>query len=94
MNSIFRPFLRKFVLVFLDDILVYSRSLKDHYTHLRIVLEVLQSEALFANHGKCVFGQGQINYLGDVMSADGVSAYPFKINAMLSLPSPWNIREL
>ena len=79
MNSIFRPYLRKFVLVFFYDILVYSQSLDAHLSHLRTVLEVLLSHQLFAKQSKCVFGSAEVEYLGHIIS----DADPKKISAMV-----------
>lgn len=60
MNDIFKPFLRKFVLVFFDDILVYSRNETEHREHLRIVLQLLKDHQFYANEKKCAFGQSKI----------------------------------
>jgi hypothetical protein len=78
MNDIFRPFLRRFVLVFFDDILVYSNNLSDHLFHLQQVLEVLQSNQLYAKRSKCQFGVPEIAYLGHLISCHGVKADPSK----------------
>ena len=69
MNHIFKPYLRKFVLVFFDDILVFSKSLEDHIVHLRVVLFVLLSNQLYAKKSKYVFGYGEVEYLGHLISA-------------------------
>ena len=82
MNHIFKPYLRKFVLVFFDDILVFSKSLEDHVTHLRIVLSVLLSNQLYALQSKCVFGCGEFNYLGNLISGQEVRTNPKKTEAM------------
>lgn len=64
MNQVFRPFLRRFVLVFVDGILVYNPYLDTHEKHLGMVVNVLRDHRLFANRKKCVFGQSKIHYLG------------------------------
>ncbi|XP_010501828.1 PREDICTED: uncharacterized protein LOC104779138 [Camelina sativa] len=76
MNEVFRPFLRKFVLVFFDDILVYSRTIQEHQGHLRAVLATLKRHKLYANQKKCQFGSQQIEYLGHVITPNGVVADP------------------
>nr|GEW71686.1 putative mitochondrial protein [Tanacetum cinerariifolium] len=73
MNSVFKPFLRKFTLVFLDDILVCSPSRNDHIRHLRMVMQTMSDNTLFAKKSKCVFGTTQVEYFGYCISAQGVS---------------------
>ncbi|XP_048613411.1 uncharacterized protein LOC125587240 [Brassica napus] len=73
MNDLFRPYLGVFVLVFFDDILVYSRSVDDHTHHLQIVMEILEKNNLFVHQKKCLFGQSQVDYLGHIITAEGVS---------------------
>ena len=68
MNEVFKPFLRKFVLVFFDDILVYNRSLPDHVEHLRTVLGLLAKHHLYAKKSKCVFACEEVEYLGHLIS--------------------------
>lgn len=94
MNDVFRPYLRKFVLVFFDDILVYSRNREEHVTHVRLVLEKLQQHQLYANHKKCEFGCESIEYLGHVITATGVAADESKVRAMTEWPIPKNVKEL
>ncbi|GJR51102.1 transposon ty3-G gag-pol polyprotein [Tanacetum coccineum] len=78
MIDVFREFLRKFTLVFFDDILVYIRSLEDHVQHLRVVLSKMRDHTLYVKESKCVFGTTQVEYLGHVISAQGVATDPFK----------------
>ncbi|KAK2421547.1 hypothetical protein QL285_032165 [Trifolium repens] len=92
MNDIFRPFLRQFVLVFLDDILVYSKNEQDHLIHLQQVLEVLVKHCFIANKKKCSFGCSQVDYLGHIISAAGVSVDPGKVKCILEWPEPKNVK--
>lgn len=82
MNDILAPFLRKFVLVFLDDILIYSQTLTQHIDHLRQVLQQLRKHQLYIKLSKCSFAQTQLKYLGHIISADGVATDPSKTEAM------------
>ncbi|XP_022872608.1 uncharacterized protein LOC111391593 [Olea europaea var. sylvestris] len=96
MNQVFRfrAYLRKFVLVFFDDILVYSKDLPTHEQHLEMVFTSLAAHQLYANAKKCIFAQRQIEYLGHLLSAEGVATDPNKIEAMVHWPTPRNLREL
>lgn len=79
MDDIFRPYLRKFVLVFFDDILIYSSSWSLHLEHLELVLKLLQKHELVAKRSKCQFGQTKVDYLGHVITPAGLSVDPSKI---------------
>ncbi|KAJ0430223.1 putative nucleotidyltransferase, Ribonuclease H [Helianthus annuus] len=94
MNDIFRPYLRSFVLVFFDDILVYSRSWEDHLHHIRVVLQTLREHRLVAKLSKCVFGQTSIGYLGHVISHRGVAVDPEKIQAIRNWPTPTTVKDI
>ncbi|KAF5456115.1 hypothetical protein F2P56_025626 [Juglans regia] len=94
MNQVFKQFLRRFVLVFFDDILVYNRRWKEHLQHLKQVLEVLQQHQLYAKMSKCRFGVEEVDYLGHIISFEGVRACPNKIKSMLDWPSPKNTKAL
>jgi hypothetical protein len=82
MNDVLRPFLRRFVLVFFDDILIYSCSWADHLHHLCAVLTVLQQHQLFVKRSKCAFGVSSIAYLGHVISDTGVAMDLAKVQAV------------
>jgi hypothetical protein len=94
MNTTLKPLLRKCVIVFFDDILVYSSSYEDHIQHLANVFELLSQDQWLVKLSKCRFAQQSISYLGHVISAQGVSTDPTKIEAVLSWPVPQNIKEL
>lgn len=76
MNEIFRPYLKKFILVFFDDILVYSQSWESHLDHLKTVFQLLQAHTLFVKKFKCASGQTTVEYLGHIVSQEGVAADP------------------
>lgn len=94
MNKIFRPYLRKFVTVFLDDILVFNKTLEEHEKHLELVLQVLKENCFFAKMSKCSFGRTSIEYLGHVVSAAGVHVDQSKIQAILDWLIPNNVKQL
>lgn len=94
MNHILQPFLRQFVLVFLDDILIYSATVEDHIEHLTKVMDQLRKHQFFLKQSKCSFGQSSLEYLGHIISNQGVSTDPRKVAAMLHWPAPTNFTEL
>ena len=93
MSDIFREHLDEYVLVFFNDILVYSKNLEDHEQHVRRVLELLRQRQLFAKKSKCTFCRDKVEYLGFIIFKDGVSSDPAKIEAIKNWPTPKNIRE-
>ena len=86
MNHIFKPFLDIFVVVFIDDILVYSRSKEDHEGHLRIVLQVLRDERLYAKFIKCELWLREVGFFGHVVSGEGIKVDPKKMEAVKNWP--------
>lgn len=94
MNTILSEFLRKFALVFFDDILIYSTTMQDHVHHLRTVLQALRENQLYAKLSKCVFGQSEIEYLGHIIRSQGVATDPSKIDIIKKWPAPTSVTEL
>ncbi|XP_026445036.1 uncharacterized protein LOC113345475 [Papaver somniferum] len=94
MDKIFQPHLRKFILVFFDDILIYSPSLEDHLIHLQATLQILRDNKLFANFSKCCFGQYEMEYLGHIVTANGVKDDPAKFSAMIDWITPTTVKAL
>jgi hypothetical protein len=86
--------LRKFALVFFDDILIYSKTMTDHVLHLREVLEVLRQHQLFAKLSMCTFGQSSVEYLGHIISSQGVATYPAKIAIIQNWTTPTTVTQL
>ncbi|KAD3066980.1 hypothetical protein E3N88_34860 [Mikania micrantha] len=94
MNRVFREFLEKFVIIFINDILIYSKSKEEHEGHLRIVLETLRQKKLYAKYSKCDFWLSQVSFLGHVVSADGFMMDPAKIEAITKWPRPTSATEV
>lgn len=94
MNSIFRPFLRQFVLVFFDDILIYSSSPTDHLEHLAKVLEILRKNQYYVKRGQCTFAATIDEYLGHILGNGAVSTDLKKVTAILEWLEPANIKQL
>jgi hypothetical protein len=94
MNASLAEVLRKFVVVFFDDILIYSPSYTEHLKHLAAVLSILQRDQWQVKFSKCVFAQQQVAYLGHVVSAQGLATDSSKIESIRSWPAPTNLKEL
>ncbi|KAL4346612.1 hypothetical protein GQ457_17G009440 [Hibiscus cannabinus] len=94
MNQLFTGLLRKTVLVFLDDILVYSENLGDHLQHLKAVLEILRSNRLYAKRSKCSFGASAVDYLGYIISGGQISMENSKVKCIKEWPAPKSVKDL
>jgi hypothetical protein len=94
MNGVFCEYLDKFVQVFIDDILIYSRTTEEHDEHLRLVLQCLREHKLYGKLSKCSFYQSRIHYLGHVISGEGIVVDPAKVEAIMEWPAPMNVTEV
>ncbi|XP_058211690.1 uncharacterized mitochondrial protein AtMg00860-like [Rhododendron vialii] len=94
MNRIFRAYLDRFVVVFVDDILIYSPTEEEHQSHLTIVLELLREHQLYAKLSKCEFWLSEVKFLGHVVSKGGVSVDPGKIESIMNWQRPKNVFEI
>ena len=94
MNTIFQPLLRKCVLVFVDDILIYNPTLEAHVEHLQQVFNILNDHQLLLKRSKCSFAQQTLEYLGHIISGHGVAIDPKKIDAVANWPPPSDTRQL
>ncbi|XP_013589557.1 PREDICTED: uncharacterized protein LOC106297989 [Brassica oleracea var. oleracea] len=94
MNQALRPFIGKYVVVYFDDILIFSNDLTSHLSHLKSVLEVLRREKLFAARHKCIFGVRHVLFLGYIVSDKGLQVDPSKVEAIKSWPTPRSISDI
>ena len=91
MNKVFHPYLDQFVVVFIDNILVYSKDAQEHEHHLRIVLQIPREKKLFAKLSKCDFLLKEVLFLGHIISAEGIRVDPTKIEAIVNWKPPRNV---
>ncbi|WVZ95870.1 hypothetical protein U9M48_041579 [Paspalum notatum var. saurae] len=94
MNKVFMDGLDKYIVVFIDDILIYSKDAVEHEQHLRVVLEKLRSHQLYAKYGKCEFWLEKVAFLGHIVTAKGVAVDPEKVRAVSEWQQPTNVTEV
>nr|AAR00610.1 putative reverse transcriptase [Oryza sativa Japonica Group] len=94
MNKVFTDYLDKFVVVFIDDILIYSKDEEEHVKHLRLVLEKLRKHKLYAKFSKCEFWLKEVTFLGQVISAGGLAVDPAKVEAVTEWKAPKSVTEI
>jgi hypothetical protein len=94
MNRLFAPYLNKFVVIYLDDIMIYSKTASEHLEHIKLVLEVLRKEKLYAKLAKCDFNKVEVPFLGHIVGRQGVRVNPKKIATVQTWPIPTDITQL
>jgi hypothetical protein len=94
MNSIFMEELDVFVIIFIDDILIYSKTQEDHARHIHIVLQKLREHHLYAKFSKCEFWLEEVSFLGHILSKDGIAVDPSKVPDVLDWKQPQNVHEV
>jgi len=94
MNHVFMEYLDKFMVVFIDDILVYSKNEEEHEEHLRLVLQKLREHQLYAKLSKCEFWLREVSFLGHIISNGGVEVDPKKVKDVLSWNPPIDVSEI
>lgn len=93
-NSVLRPFLEKFVILYLDDILIFSKNLEEHHNHVHQVLEKLLENNLYAKLKKCEFDKQKVEFLGYILSGDGIATDPKKIESIKNWPTPTCVKDV
>ena len=94
LNRVFRPYVDQFVVVFIDDILVYSKDAQEHEQHLKIVLQTLREKKLYAKLSKCDFWLKEVSFLGHIVSVEGIRVDLTKIEAVVNWKPPRNVTEV
>ncbi|GKA10597.1 putative reverse transcriptase domain-containing protein, partial [Tanacetum coccineum] len=94
MNRVCKPYLDKFVIVFIDDILIYSKSKQEHEEHLKLILGLLKKEQLYAKFSKCEFWIPKVQFLGHVIDSQGIHVDPAKIESIKDWASPKTATEI
>jgi hypothetical protein len=94
MNSVFMPELDKFVVVFINNILIYSKNLEDHARHLHIILQRLREHHLYAKFSKCEFWLDTVKFLGHTISNDGISVDPSKVQQVMDWKTPTSVHQI
>eukprot|EP01018_Ginkgo_biloba_P015787 Gb_20038 [translate_table: standard] len=94
MNKVFKDYLRKFLGVYLDDIIIYSKTMKEHIQHLELTLQRLANNRLYGKLSKCEFAKPSIEYLGHIISKDGIQMDPTKIQAIVDWPTPKTLKKI
>ena len=94
MNSVFMPEFDKFIVIFIDDILIYSKMEDEHAQHLRIVLQCLWDHHLYAKYSKCEFWQNSVKFLGHTISSDGRSVHPSKVQEVMDWKPPTSVHHI
>ena len=94
MNRVFRPYVNQFVVVFIDDIPVYSKDAQEHEQHLKIVLQTLREKKLYAKLNKCDFWLKEVSFLGHIVSTEGMRVDPTKIEVVVNWKPPRNVTKV